>query len=235
MANIGIQYYLLLCNHSALHCADMCTYDINKLWSKHGKGFKPKRSFLMQASFGAWRMHVFICNRFSVSFQVLCTKLLDILLQKVHYMDPLAQYVFLKAVSRWKSYLFYKEDFLCGVSHILPFQEQHSNQLSAGFSPQLQHTWATWVDSSKDQMAWEWGDPDIHAGDESCAACLACGDSTSQTRPLWQSQSLERLQTGKRFRAFKHNCAQDLLDLHGSMLGTSPSNRIHKCFANYRT
>ena len=78
MANIGIQYYLLLCNHSALHCADMCTYDINKLWSKHGKGFKPKRSFLMQASFGAWRMHLFICNRFSVSFQVLCTKLLDI-------------------------------------------------------------------------------------------------------------------------------------------------------------
>ena len=32
----------------------------------------------MQASFGAWRMHLFICNRFSVSFQVLCTKLLDI-------------------------------------------------------------------------------------------------------------------------------------------------------------
>ena len=188
----------------------------------------------MQASFGAWRMHLFICNRFSVSFQVLCTKLLDISSPESVLHGSASTVCFLKAVSRWKSYLFYKEYFLCGVSQILPFQEQHSNQLSAGFSPQSQHTWATWVDSSKDQMASEWGDPDIHAGDESCAACLACGDSTSQTRPLWQSQSLE-LQTGKRFRAFKHNCAQDLLDLHGSMLGTSPSNRTHKCFANYRT
>ena len=128
MANIGIQYYLLLCNHSALHCADMCTYDINKLWSKHGKGFKPKRSFLMQASFGAWRMHVFICNRFSVSFQVLCTKLLDISSPESVLHGSASTVCFLKAVSRWKSYLFYKEYFLCGVFQILPFQEQHSNQ-----------------------------------------------------------------------------------------------------------
>ena len=150
-------------------------------------------------------------------------------------MDPLAQYVF------WKP--FRDERAICStrnISFVVFFKSCHSKnsiQISAGFSPQSQHTWATWVDSSKDQMAWEWGDPDIHAGDESCAACLACGDSTStsQTRPLWQSQSLERLQTAKWFRTFKHNCVQDLLDLHGSMLGTSPSNRIHKCFANYRT
>ena len=127
------------------------------------------------------------------------------------------------------------------ISFVVFFKSCHSKnsiQISAGFSPQSQHTWATWVDSSKDQMAWEWGDPDIHAGDESCAACLACGDSTS-TSPNTSTVAIAKLRTVFRlvndFATFKHNCVQDLLDLHGSMLGTSPSNRIHKCFANYRT